>query len=223
MGKRGALEEQTTRVAALVKASESLTMAGIFHTTIIHHPNEGMILTGEEEMTTKVMQMIEAANLRQFVNAAQLRAGNSINHFSTRRVKATMLSQIYNCVLPPLPMPLGEMRTLVLLTTAFGKVWDCELKSTRFKIGDSAPENVKEWFGYEEEVWTCMREATHTKELAGILKGKGLTLTDFYRQLIRDAYAARLTGGGVEEYHLERDYDELRTLLAGEKAIFGKR
>ena len=223
MGRRGALEEQTTRVAALVKASEQLTMAGIFHSCIIHHPTEGMILTGEEDMTTRVMEMIEQARLRERVTEAQLRAGNMINHFSTRRIKENMLAQIYKCVLPPLPMPLGEMRTLVLLTTAFAKVWETELKGTKFRIGDKMPEKLKDWFRYDEQVWACMRGATHTKDLAQILKGKGLTLPDFYRQLISDAYTARSTGGDAQEYHLERDYEELRTLLAGEKDIFEKR
>ena len=225
MGKRGTLEEQTTRVAAMVKLSEQLTYAGIFHSCIIHHPTEGMILTGEVEMTAKVMELIENGRLRQSVNEARLRAGTMINHFSTRKIKEDMLSQIYSCVLPPLPMPLVEMRTLVLLTKAFGKVWDCELNKggQKFKVGDPIPEKVKDWFRFGEEIWSCLRGVTHTNELAEILKGQGLTLPDFYRQLITDAYGARMRGGDVRDYHLERDYEELRRLLAGDKHIFVKR
>lgn len=224
MGKRGTVEEQTTRVASMVKLSEQLTYAGIFHSCIIHHPTEGMILTGEVEMTTKVMELIENGGLRQSVNEAKLRAGTMINHFSTRKIKEDMLSQIYSCVLPPLPMPLSEMRTLVLLTKAFGKVWDCELNKggQKFKVGDPIPEKLKDWFRFDEQIWSCLRGVTHTNELAEILKGQGLTLPVFYRQLITDAYGARMRGGDVKDYHLERDYEELRTLLAGEKDIFVK-
>ena len=72
MGRRGVLEEQTTRVASLVESSAKLTHAGIYHTTIIYHPNEGLIVTGEEEMAAKVLEVIEGSGLREVVNDAQI-------------------------------------------------------------------------------------------------------------------------------------------------------
>ena len=162
MGRRGLVEEQTTKVARMVKKSEDLTMAGIFHTSIIYHPTEGLILTGEEEMSRKVMELIERGGLKQSVTEAQLRAGNSLNHFSSRRTKENFLSKLFNCVLPPLPMPLSEMRTLVLLTTAFGKLWEVELKGTRFKIGDPCPEKLKDWFKHgDNEPARILQGAPH--------------------------------------------------------------
>ena len=73
MGKRGAVEEQTVRVSAMVKASEQLTLAD--HTTIISHPIEGFLVSGEEEMSRHVMELIDRAGLRGMVNVAQMRAG----------------------------------------------------------------------------------------------------------------------------------------------------
>ena len=215
MGRRGLVEEQTTKVARMVKKSEDLTMAGIFHTSIIYHPTEGLILTGEEEMSRKVMELIERGGLKQSVTEAQLRAGNSLNHFSSRRTKENILSKLFNCVLPPLPMPLSEMRTLVLLTTAFGKLWEVELKGTRFKIGDPCPEKMKDWFKHGDDVWSCMKGTTHTKELLAILKSKGMNLPDFYRELLTAAYKAR--GADVQQFHLERDTDQLQSLLEAQE------
>ena len=137
MGKRGVVEEQTVRVSAMVKASEQLTLAGVFSTTIISHPTEGFLVSGEEEMTRHVMELIDRAGLRGMVNVAQMRTGGMLNHLSTRKMKEKMLMKLYKCVLPPLPMPLSDMKSLVLLQQQFGKVWDCELKGQRFKVGDS--------------------------------------------------------------------------------------
>ena len=145
MGRRGVLEEQTTRVASLVESSAKLTHAGIYHTTIIYHPNEGLIVTGEEEMAAKVLEVIEGSGLREVVNDAQIRAGNMLNHFSSRKIKQDLLSKLYRCNLPALPMPLSEMRTLVLLTKAFGKVLETELKGLKYKFGQGPmPEKEKQ-------------------------------------------------------------------------------
>ena len=159
MGRRGVLEEQTTRVASLVESSAKLTHAGIYHTTIIYHPNEGLIVTGEEEMAAKVLEVIEGSGLREVVNDAQIRAGNMLNHFSSRKIKQDLLSKLYRCNLPALPMPLSEMRTVVLLTKAFGKVLETELKGLKYKLGQG-PMPEKDWFNYGEQIWACFTGTT---------------------------------------------------------------
>ena len=98
------------------------------------------------------------------------------------------MSKLFNCVLPPLPMPLSEMRTLVLLTTAFGKLWEVELKGTRFKIGDPCPEKLKDWFIHGDN------------EPARILQGA-------------PHCSIKARGADVQQFHLERDTDQLQSLL----------
>ena len=215
MGRRGVLEEQTTRVASLVESSAKLTHAGIYHTTIIYHPNEGLIVTGEEEMAAKVLEVIEGSGLREVVNDAQIRAGNMLNHFSSRKIKQDLLSKLYRCNLPALPMPLSEMRTVVLLTKAFGKVLETELKGLKYKLGQGPmPEKVKDWFNYGEQIWACFTGTTqHAPELADHLKARRLTMAAFLRDLLKKVYNVRIRGGDVEDFHLERDYEELRWMM----------
>ena len=206
MGRRGVLEEQTTRVASLVESSAKLTHAGIYHTTIIYHPNEGLIVTGEEEMAAKVLEVIEGSGLREVVNDAQIRAGNMLNHFSSRKIKQDLLSKLYRCNLPALPMPLSEMRTLVLLTKAFGKVLETELKGLKYKLGQGPmPDKVKDWFNYGEQIWACFTGTTqHAPELADHLKARRLTMAAFLRDLLKKVYNVRMRG----------DYEELRHRLS---------
>ena len=68
------------------------------------------------------------------------------------------------------------------------------------------PQKVKGWFHYGEQI-TGTRP--HAPELADHLKAKGLTMAGFLR-----VYNVRIRGGDVEVFHLERDYEELRRMMA---------
>ena len=138
-----------------------------------------------------------------------------LNHFSSRKIKQDLLSKLYRCNLPALPMPLSEMRTLVLLTKAFGKVLETELKGLKYKLGQGPmPDKVKDWFNYGEQIWACFTETTqHAPELADHLKARRLTMVAFLRDLLKKVYNVRIRGGDVEDFHLERDYEELRRMM----------
>ena len=213
MGRFGLVTDQTLRVAAMVKESGELTNAGIFHTTIISHPTEGFVVCGEEEMAGKVMQIMEEGRLREWVNKAQMRAGGKLNQFDSRQVKERLLMELYDCALPVFPLPPSEMTSLLLLQQQFGKVRESEMAGLRFKKGDEMPQKWREWFPFDEEIFHCIRGATPTKELKGLVEGKGLTLTEFYKTLLHDVYKLRLGVDLWEEYHLERSMEELRMLL----------
>ena len=57
MSNRGQLEKQTTKVGNLLKASQELSKSGIFGVTIIAHPTEGLIVSGEEKKAKEVRKL----------------------------------------------------------------------------------------------------------------------------------------------------------------------
>ena len=156
-------------------------------------------------MAAKVLEVIEGSGLREVVNDAQIRAGNMLNHFSSRKIKQDLLSKLYRCNLPALPMPLSEMRTLVLLTKAFGKVLETELRGLKYKLGQGPmPDKVKDWFNYGEQIWACFTGTTqHAPELADHLKARRLTMAAFLRDLLKKVYNVRIRG----------NYEELRRIM----------
>ena len=132
--RRGLMEEQTVRVGALLKASEMLTKSGIHAVTLISHPTEGIIISGEEEMSKVAREMVESSSMGKVVSEAPTRARGVVNHFSTRAEKEKVLKQLFKCPLPPLPMPFTEMKTFALMLGQFGKVWEVEMHGTKFKV-----------------------------------------------------------------------------------------
>ena len=171
------------------------------------------MVCGEEEMAGKVMQIMEEGRLREWVNKAQMRAGGKLKQFDSRQAKERLLMELYDCALPVFPLPPSEMTSLLLLQQQFGKVRESEMAGLRFKKGDEMPQKWREWFPFDEEIFHCIRGATPTKELKGLVERKGLTLTEFYKTLLHDVYKLRLGVDLWEEYHLERSMEELRMLL----------
>ena len=71
------------------------------------------------------------------------------------------------------------------------------------------PEKFKEWFDEGEEVFQCLRGASHSVKLGALLKERGTTISQFYRKVVRAAYTKR----HLDSYHLERDIGEVQGLL----------
>ena len=135
MSNRGQLEKQTTKVGNLLKASQELSKSGIFGVTIIAHPTEGLIVSGEEEMSKEVRKLLETSNLTKVIAEGQQASGTVVNHFSTRMEKTKLLQRLYKCSLPPLPMPFSEMDTFVLMLPQLNSVVESETSGTKFKVG----------------------------------------------------------------------------------------
>ena len=127
MGKHGRMEDQTTRVAHLINSSSKLSDAGIYHATVIYHPSEGLIVTGKEQMSRALENMLVGPGREQLIDEACVQDGDRLNHYSSRKEKERLMQRIYKTNLPPLHLPLSELRTLVLLQAAFGRAWEPEL------------------------------------------------------------------------------------------------
>lgn len=79
---------------------------------------------------------------------------------------------------------------------------------------DSARCPSGQWFNYGEQIWACFTGTTqHAPELADHLKARRLTMAAFLRDLLKKVYNVRIRGGDVEDFHLERDYEELRWMM----------
>ena len=205
-----------------MKASEQLTKSGLFSVTIVSSPTEGIIISGEEEMCLTARKLLENTSLAKVVEEAPTKAGWMINHFSTRAEKEKALKTLFKCNLPPLPMPLSELKTFTLLAAVFGKVWEVEMLKNKYKMGDPVPDNVREWFEDDVEVFQNLRGATHTGKLGNLLKERGTTITQLYRKMVTAAYTKRLGGEEhLESYHLERDLNEINGLNSEEGGNVG--
>ena len=73
--RRGAMEEQTTRLGALMKASEQLTKSGLFAVTIVSSPTEGIIISGEEEMCLTARELLGNTSMAKVDAEAPTKAG----------------------------------------------------------------------------------------------------------------------------------------------------
>ena len=145
-----------------------------------------------------------------------------INHFSSRAEKEKALKTLFKCNLPPLPMPLSELKTFTLLAAVFGKVWEVEMLKNKYQMGDPVPDNVREWFEDDIEVFQNLRGATHTAKLGNLLKDRGTTITQLYRKMVTAAYTKRLGGEEhLQSYHLERDLNEINGLISQEGGNVG--
>ena len=67
VGQRGALEDQTTKIAAILKLSQQLTKSGVSSALAIAHPVEGFIYSGASLMTTQTKDLIEDSDLQAVV------------------------------------------------------------------------------------------------------------------------------------------------------------
>ena len=204
-GKRGILEEQTTKIATILKLSEQLTKTGISSTLIISHPVEGFMYSGAVMMTTRTRDLVAGSDLKTEVINEQTTSGRMLNHFSTRREKERILMQLYGSRLPPLPMPFSQMKTFVLLQAQIGKVLEAELAGLAFKHGDDIPEQLKDWFDDDEEIFKCLKAGSHTPSLNGLLKARGTTISQLYRKMIRNVYSVRLGGASVGKLPLAQN------------------
>ena len=158
--RRGPLEEQTVKVAALMKSSEHATKVRVFAVTLIAHPTEGVIISGEESLAKLMTEILKNPALAREVKEAPARGGMMVpNYFSSRREKELALKKLYNCSLPPLPMPFSELTTYAMVLGAFGEVWKSELQGTKFKVGDAMPDSFKAWFTEDEEVFRSGMDA----------------------------------------------------------------
>ena len=171
MGKRGTVEDVTTRVSGALKSSELLTHAGVPHVTMLLHPTEGLIFSGEAKVTRQVMDLVHKQGLESKMKEDAMWQGGNLNHMSTRKEKELLLSRLYECKLPPMPMPFSDLRTtsLPLLQAQFGKVLEAELTGVKYKLGDPLPPNICEWFNCGQEIFECIKGSTYTKGLSGLL------------------------------------------------------
>ena len=64
------------------------------------------------------------------------------------------------------------------------------------------PNKVKEWFPFDQEVWSCLRGTYHIDELKLVVQRKGLSMTELYKQMVKGLYTKRVSGGNAEDYHL---------------------
>ena len=171
MGKRGSVEDVTTRVSGVMKSSKLLTDAGVPHVTMVLHPTEGLIFSGEVKVTRQMMDLVNKQGLESKMKEDTMWQGGNLIHMSTRWEKELMLSRLYECKLPPMPMPFSDLRTtsLPLLQAQFGKILEAELTGVRYKLGDPLPPNISEWFTYGQEVFECIKGSTYTRGLPGLL------------------------------------------------------
>ena len=171
MGKRGPVEDVTTRVAGALKASEAMSMAGVASVTIIFHPRDGLIFSGEDGLTRKMINLVEREGLEQSMAEVAIRQGSQFNHFSTRREKEGLLAKLYDCNLPPLPLPFEELQStsIPVLSAQFGKVLEVELGGSKYKTGQQLPDNISEWFTFGPNVFDCIKGSTYSRELPGLL------------------------------------------------------
>ena len=216
-GKRGMFEEQITKISSILRLSEQLTKCGISSTLIISHPVEGFLYSGAVMMTTRTRDLVAGSNLNVEVIHEQTTSGRMLNHFSSRRDKEVLLKKSYSSVLPPLPVPFSEVKTFVLLQAQFTKVLEAELAGLAFKFGDDMPEELKDWFEDDNEIFKCFKAGSHTNNLNGILKARGTTITQFYRKSLRKVYSVRLGEEALENYHVNRSDANLNEHIENKK------
>ena len=66
---------------------------------------------------------------------------------------------------------------------------------------------VREWFPFDQEVWSCLRGTYHIDELKLVVQRKGLSMTELYKQMVKGVYTKRVSGGNVG-----RDLRDLRQM-----------
>ena len=172
MGKRGSVEQTVTNVYSTLESSENLTDAGVPHVILMVHPTEGIIYSGEQNVTRALRDLVVDGGLENDIKQSAMRNGRFLNHVSCRRDKEILLQQLYDCLLPPMPLPFSELRTssLPLLQGQLARALEVEMAGIRFKPGDPLPEKIAQWFDFGAEAFFCIKGKTHTKPLPGINK-----------------------------------------------------
>ena len=66
---------------------------------------------------------------------------------------------------------------------------------------------MREWFPFDQEVWSCLRGTYHIDELKLVVQRKGLSMTELYKQMVKGVYTKRVSGGNVG-----RDLRDLRQM-----------
>ena len=121
---------------------------------------------------------------------------------------------VYDSRLPPFSISFTELKTFLLLQAHFGQALESELSGIKFKFGDPIPDNIKDWFEDEEDIFKCIKAGSHTNNLGGLLKAKGTTITQFYRKMITNLYTLRLgSEEAMNNYHLHKSEHELKVEL----------
>ena len=132
----GSVEETTTGVAEPLGSSKDLTACGLRSVTIMIHPIKGVIVSGEEILSIEMMDIMENGGLKSRMIDETMRQGSMLmNQSSTRNEKELFMSKLYNCNLPPFPIPFSELiQSLILLMTAqFSKVLKVEMSGSKAK------------------------------------------------------------------------------------------
>ena len=147
MGKMGNVHEVFTRVGSALKTSGQITAAGVTSVTIINHPTEGLLFAGEEKLCRKLKELVAKEDIDKELMEESMRSGNNLNHSCTRGDKEELMSKVYDCLLPPLPMPFSEFcnSPTTMLSSHFSRALEVEMAGLRYK-GGPLPEKILEWF-----------------------------------------------------------------------------
>ena len=132
----GSVEETTTGVAEALESSKDLTACGLRSVTIMIHPIEGVIVSGEEILSMEMMDIMENGGLKSRMIDETMRQGSMLmNHYSTRNEKELFMSKLYNCNLPPFPIPFSELiqSSIPLMTAQFSKALKVEMCGSKAK------------------------------------------------------------------------------------------
>ena len=128
--------EETTNGFAEALASKYLTACSLRSVTIMIHPIEGVIVSGEEILSMEMMDIMENGGLKSRMIDETMRQGSMLmNHYSTRNEKELFMSKLYNCNLPPFPIPFSELiqSSIPLMTAQFSKVLKVEMSGSKAK------------------------------------------------------------------------------------------
>ena len=128
----GSAEETSTGVVKALELSKDLTNCGLRSVTIMIHPIEVVIVSGEEILSMEMMDIMENGGLKSRMIDETMRQGSMLmNHYSTRNEKELFMSKLYNCNLPPFPIPFSELiqSSIPLMTAQFSKALKVEMES----------------------------------------------------------------------------------------------
>ena len=157
------------RVGSALKTSGQITAAGVTSVTIINHPTEGLLFAGEEKLCRKLKELVAKEDIDKELMEESMRSGNNLNHSCTRGDKEELMSKVYDCLLPPLPMPFSEFcnSPTTMLSSHLSRVLEVEMAGLRYK-GGPLPEKILEWFKWDQSIFNAIRGATYHKTLPGL-------------------------------------------------------
>ena len=72
MGKRGSVKERVTNVYSMLESSGNLTAAGVPHVILMVHPTEGIIYSGEENVTRAVRDLVVESGLENNIKQSAM-------------------------------------------------------------------------------------------------------------------------------------------------------